>query len=281
VVAERELRALRHLGVEHLSTRSIGVDHIDAEAAVALGIEVEAVGYEPDGVADFAVMLILMAVRNARQVLDGARGGDLRLGARTRDMGDLTVGVVGAGRIGRAVIRRLHGFGCQVLVSTRGDVAGLDAPVVPLDTLLRRSDVVTLHVPLDAANRHFIGTGEIARMRTGAVLVNTSRGALVDTAALLAALEGGRLGGAALDVIEGEGDVVYRDWRGRPLPHRPLRRLLEMPNVIVTPHCAFHTTRALDDTVDRTLAACLSNEGNHTDAQTDDRHPVRGLLRGA
>jgi D-specific alpha-keto acid dehydrogenase len=273
---------LSDAGVEQLSSRSVGVDHIDIAAASALGIDVVGVGYDPDGVADFTVMLVLMAVRNAIDVAGSVRRHDFRLGARRRDLRELTVGVVGAGAIGRAVIRRLGGFGCSVLASTRGPATGLGgAPVVPLDALLRHSDVVTLHVPLDPTTRHLIGAEEIARMRPGAILVNTSRGGLVDTGALVAALDDGRLAGAALDVLEGESGVFYHDWRGRSLSHRALLRLLAMPQVIVTPHTAFHTTRALHDTVDRTLASCLAAERNRTHGQTDGRDRVRGLLRGA
>jgi D-specific alpha-keto acid dehydrogenase len=281
VVSASTLRELREVGVRHLSTRSVGVDHVDIEAASALGIVVEAVGYEPDGVADFTVMSILMAIRHTVAVIGSVGRHDFRLGVRGRDLRDLTVGVVGAGRIGRAVVRRLHGFGCRVLVTTRGPAAGLGAARrVPLDGLLEASDVVTLHVPLDQATRHLIGTEQLARMKRGAVLVNTGRGAVVDTGALLDALDDGRLGGAALDVLEGEEGTFYCDWSGRPLAHSDLARLLDMANVIVTPHMAFHTDRALHDTVERTLTACLHFEReNH--ATTHDRDPVRRLLRGA
>jgi D-specific alpha-keto acid dehydrogenase len=281
VVSASTLRRLREVGVRHLSTRSVGVDHVDVEAASALGIVVEAVGYEPDGVADFTVMSILMAIRHAVGVIDSVGRHDFRLGVRGRDLRDLTVGVVGAGRIGRAVVRRLQGFGCRVLVTTRGPAAGLDGAVrVPLDELLGASDVVTLHVPVDRTTHHLIGTEQLAQMRRGAVLVNTGRGAVVDTGALLDALDDGRLGGAALDVLEGEEGTFYADWTGRPLAHPHLERLLDMAHVIITPHVAFHTHRALHDTVERTLTACLTFE-RETHATTHDRDPVRRLLRGA
>ncbi len=171
-ITRTTLHALHDAGVEHLSTRSIGVDHIDLCAAARLGITVENAVYDPDGVADFTLMLILMSIRNIKEIVGAADGNDFRLTrARGKDLRDLTVGVVGVGSIGSAVITRLQGFGCRVLASTS----------VCLDTLLLESDVVTLHLPLNATTHHLIGHRELATMKAGAVLVNTGRGALVDT----------------------------------------------------------------------------------------------------
>jgi D-specific alpha-keto acid dehydrogenase len=259
-ISSTTLCALHHAGVEHISTRSIGVNHIDLQAAARLGITVENATYAPDGVADYTLMLILMAIRNAKETVTAAHGCDFRLrSARGRELRDLTVGIVGAGRIGTAVIRRLHGFGCRVLASSRG---GQDAAaeLVPLDELLRESDVVTLHVALNAETHHLIGRREIAAMKPGASLVNTGRGALVDTDALVAALEDGRLGGAALDVLEGEGGLFYSDCTNRPIDHGLLLRLQRLPNVVITPHTAYYTRGALYDTVEQTLIKCVTFE---------------------
>ena len=250
-VSGTTLRTLRDAGVEHLSTRSIGVNHIDLCAAAHLGITVENAVYDPDGVADFTVMLILMALRDADGILRAADRNDFRLrDVRGRDLRDLTVGVVGVGNIGRAVIRRLRGFGCRVVSSE----------CARLDELLRASDVVTLHLPLNTRTHHVIGRRELALMRPGAVLVNTGRGALVDTGALVAALEDGALGGAALDVLEGEEGLFYADCRGRPIDHDLLVRLQRLPNVVVTPHTAYYTQRALQDTIEQTLSKCRDFE---------------------
>jgi D-specific alpha-keto acid dehydrogenase len=271
------LHALREAGVEYISTRSIGFDHIDLPAAEHLGITVENVVYAPDGVADFTVMLILMVVRNAREMLGAADRNDFRLGVRGKDLRDMTVGVLGAGHIGQAVIRRLHGFGCRVLAcSNRPVVAAAD--FVSLDELLRASDVVTLHLPLNADTHHVIGQQQIAMMRQGAYLVNTGRGALVDTHALLTALEDGRLSGAALDVLEGEEGLFYVDHATRPVDNQFLLRLQRLPGAIVTPHTAYYTERALHDTVERTLMNCLRFERKRTNGQTQHRDLVRGLL---
>jgi D-specific alpha-keto acid dehydrogenase len=252
-VAAAVLRALRDVGVEHLSTRSIGVNHIDLCAAARLGITVENAVYDPDGVADYTVMLILMAIRDAKAIVTAARRSDFRLPAtRGNDLRDLTVGVVGVGNIGRAVITRLAGFGCRVLASDH----------VALDELLRESDVVTLHAPLNAQTHHLVGRGELATMKRGAYLVNTGRGALVDTDALVEALEDGRLRGAALDVLEGEEGLFYFDCSDQPIDHRRLLELQRMPNVVITPHTAYYTRRALQDTIEQTLSKCCAFESS-------------------
>ena len=274
------LRALRRAGVEHVSTRSIGLDHVDLAAARALGIAVENVVYAPDGVADYTVMLILMAIRDISGIVEAARRQDFRLRShRAPDLRDMTVGVVGAGSIGLAVIRRLQGFGCRVLVcsTARPPVA---AELVALDALLRESDVVTLHLPLTPETRHVIDGERLAAMKRGAFLINTGRGALVDTGALITALESGRLGGAALDVIEGEEGVFYVDHRASPVVHDGLRTLQRLPNVTVTPHTAYFTERALRDTVEGALVRCrrFENERRGGRVETEGRDLVRGLL---
>jgi D-specific alpha-keto acid dehydrogenase len=280
-ITEPILRALRAAGVEHLSTRSIGVDHIDLDAARALGIEVDNTTYAPDGVADFTLMLILMAIRNVKHVVRAAEQHDFRLGdVRGADLRDLTVGVVGVGNIGAAVITRLRGFGCRVLACSNRPQPIVAAERVPLDVLLLHSDVVTLHVPLDADTHHLIGAGQLDRMKPGAFLVNTGRGALVDTDAVLTALEQGRLGGVALDVLEGEDGIFYFDRTTTPIEHSALLRLQKLPNAIVTPHIAYYTQRALRDTVEQTLVKSLDFERNRAHATTDDRDPVRRVLGG-
>jgi len=278
-VSGRELRALKEAGVEYVSTRSIGFDHIDLTAAEQLGIAVENVVYAPDGVADYTVMLILMAIRNATGIVSAAARRDFRLGTRRgKDLRDMTVGVLGVGHIGTAVIRRLQGFGCRVLACSNRPAVAAGAAFVSLDDLLRESDVVTLHVPLDAETHHLIGRRQIGMMKEGAFLINTGRGALVDTGALIAALENGHLGGAALDVLEGEEGLFYVDCRERPVDHQHLLRLQQLPNAIVTPHTAYYTERALYDTVEGTLINCLRFERSRTHDETQDRDLVRGML---
>lgn len=257
-VTNATLRALSGAGVAYISTRSIGCNHLDVRYAASLGIRVENVAYSPDSVADYTLMLILMAIRHAKSVLGRADTHDYRPAAmRGRELRDLTVGVVGSGRIGAAVIDRLRAFGCRVLAHDTSRKTA--AEYVPLDALLRRSDVVTLHTPLTATTHHLFDRRRLGLMKHDAVLVNTARGGLVDTLALIDALEEGRLGGAALDVVEGEEGTFYADCRGRPVDAR-LARLHGLPNVIVSPHAAYDTDHALRDIVANSLINCLNFE---------------------
>jgi D-specific alpha-keto acid dehydrogenase len=258
-VSHGTLRGLSRAGVRYLSTRSVGHDHIDVEFAERLGIRVEGVAYSPDGVADYTLMLVLMALRHAKSVVCRADTGDFRLNdVRGRELRDLTVGVVGTGRIGCAVLDRLRGFGCRVLTHDVRDEG--PARHVPLDELLGRSDVVTLHIPLTPTTRHLLDRRRFALMKHGAVVVNTGRGGLLDTAALVSALESGTLAGAALDVLEGEEGIFYADLRDRPLRHELLDRLRAMPNVLISPHTAYYTDRAVAEMVEHTLVNCLAFE---------------------
>ncbi|HTW97241.1 MAG TPA: NAD(P)-dependent oxidoreductase [Acidimicrobiales bacterium] len=258
-VSDSVLLALREAGVRYLSTRSVGYDHIAVESAANLGILVENVAYSPDSVADFTLMLMLMSLRRVAPTLRRAQAHDYRLSdAPGLELRDLTVGVIGTGRIGAAVIGRLRGFGCRVLAYDRRPK--IAAEYVPLEMLLQESDVVTLHAPLDAGTHHLLDRRRLRVMRRGSFVVNTGRGALVDTAALLAELESGRLGGAALDVLEGEEGIFYNDRRESLIENQLLLRLQRLPNVIVTPHTAYHTGHALRDIVESTLANCLNFE---------------------
>ena len=248
-VGASTLRALSEAGVRYVSARSVGVDHIDVEFARSVGIRVEGIAYSPDSVADYTLMLILMAVRHAKRVLVRPETpGVGAVDARGRELRDLTVGVVGTGRIGSAVLDRLRGFGCRVLTYDIRPGRGHDH--VPLDELLRQSDIVTLHIPLTPRTQHLLDRRRIERMRRGAVVVNTARAALLETEALVSALGTGRLGGAALDVLEGETDSV-------------VAALHAMPNVIVSPHTAYYTDHAVADMVENTLLGCLGFERNH------------------
>ncbi|MCC3765862.1 D-isomer specific 2-hydroxyacid dehydrogenase family protein [Glycomyces sp. TRM65418] len=256
------LRELGRVGVRYVSTRSIGCDHINVPYAASIGITVGTVAYSPDSVADYTLMLMLMAIRDAKTTVRRADVHDYRLNDRRgRELRDLTVGVVGTGRIGAAVMDRLRGFGCRILAHDRN--AKTTADYVPLDALLQRSDVVTLHTPLNAGTYHLLDRRRIERMKPGAVIVNTGRGALVDTEALVPAVESGRLGGAALDVVEGEEGVFYTDCRNRPVESKALLRLQELPNVVISPHTAYYTDRALSDTVEHSIANCLEFESRN------------------
>ncbi len=259
-IASPLLRALSRAGVRYISTRSIGCNHIDVEYAKSVGIAVESAAYSADSVADYTVLLMLMAARNVKSIISRADVHDYRLNdARGRELRDLTVGVIGTGRIGTAVLQRLGGFGCRTVAHDHRPKAFFH--YAPLEDLLQQSDIVTLHVPLAPDTRHLLNRQRIERMKRGAFIINTGRGSLLDTGALIAALEDGRLGGAALDVLEGEEGIFYTDRRNTPIENGMLLRLQELPNVIVTPHTAYYTEHALSDSVENTLINCLRFEG--------------------
>jgi D-specific alpha-keto acid dehydrogenase len=258
-VTNATLLALSEAGVAYISTRSVGYNHIDVEFAEAVGISVETVAYSPDSVADYTLMLMLMAVRHAKSVIRRADVHDYRShDVRGKELRDLTIGVIGTGRIGGAVIDRLRGFGCRMLAyDTRPNTS---ADYVTLGALLEQSDIVTLHTPLTAETHHLLDRHRIERMKHGAVIVNTGRGALLDTEALVCALDSGRLGGAALDVLEGEEGIFYADCSDKPIESPLLLRLHKLPNVLISPHIAYYTDHALSETVENSLLNCLNFE---------------------
>lgn len=254
-ISEANLLNLSRAGVKYISTRSVGYDHIDIRAAVRMGITVGNVQYSPDGVADYTLMLMLMAIRNAKSIVSRSESHNFKLhNTRGRELRDMTVGVVGTGRIGRAVIKRLHGFGCRVLTYSRGQDCG------QLNELLKNSDIISLHTPLNEETYHMLGKKQLDIMKNGAFLINTGRGALIDTSELISALEAGKIGGAALDVLEGEEGIFYFDYSKKPIGNKNLLKLQNMPNVIITPHTAYYTRRALYDTVEKTILNCLDFE---------------------
>ncbi len=258
------LLALSEAGVTYISTRSVGCNHVDVRYAASVGISVETVAYSPDSVADYTLMLMLMVVRHAKSVIRRTEVHDYRLSdVRGRELRDLTIGVIGTGRIGGAVVDRLRGFGCRTLAYDVRPKTSAD--YVTLEALLEQSDIVTLHAPLTAATHHLLDRHRIEQMKHGAVIVNTGRGALIDTGALVSALESGRLDGAALDVLEGEEGIFYSDCSDTAIEAQLLLRLHKLPNVLITPHTAYYTDHALRDTVEGSITNCLKfiREGRH------------------
>jgi D-specific alpha-keto acid dehydrogenase len=258
-VANSALLALSRVGVRYISTRSIGYNHIDVEYAESIGLVVGNVAYSPDSVADYTLMLMLMAVRDAKSAIRRVDAYDYRLSdTRGKELRDLTVGVIGTGRIGAAVIDRLRGFGSRVLAHDKRHQN--IAEYVSIDEILMQSDIVTLHAPLNADTYHLLDRRRIEQMKPGAYIINTGRGSLIDTEALTLALENGRLGGAALDVLEGEEGIFYTDFGGRSVQNELLARLQELPNVLISPHTAYYTDHALRDIVENSLINCLKFE---------------------
>jgi len=250
-----------------IATRSTGFDHIDLEACRQRQISVSNVpSYGENTVAEHTFALILMLARKVHQSYAQVREGHVELAALTGfDLQGKTIGVVGAGRIGLHVIRIARGFGMRVLAHDLhrdpflADLLGFQ--YVGLDLLLAESDIVSLHCPLTAATHHMIGGRQFGRIKRGALLINTARGALVDTDALIAALDAGQVGGVGLDVLEGE-ELIREEKQlldGRQnveMLRTALRNrlLLERDDVVFTPHNAFNSREALVRILDTTLA---------------------------
>ena len=238
------LQRFADLGVRFILCRSIGYDHVDLEAARELGMRVSNVGYPPDSVADYAIMLMMMCLRNIQEILKRAEVQDYSLKNKIgRDISGVTVGVIGTGKIGTTVIRHLSGFGCPILAYDpyENDEAKKYAEYVPLDELLRQADVITLHANATEENHHLLDSRAFAMMKQDAVIVNTSRGKLIDTDALIDAIESGKLAGAALDVLEKEDGLYYYNKTAQVIANRQMAILRSFPNVIMCPHTAFYT----------------------------------------
>ena len=243
------VEVLAKSGVRLIALRAAGFDNVDIEAAHAHGITVARVpSYSPNAVAEHAFALLLSLNRKVHLAYQRIREGNFALdGLIGFDLAGKTIGIIGVGNIGSVAARIGRGFGCRILgvdPLPRDDCRGV-VEYVAMDELLDQSDVVTLHCPLTDDTRHLIGDAEFARMKPGAVLINTSRGACVDTVALLRHLETGRLGGAALDVYEHEQELFFEDRSGQGIADTQFAELLACPRVLVTGHMGFLTAEAL------------------------------------
>lgn len=254
------LDVLAHVGVKLIALRSAGFNHVDLSRAAELGLPVVRVPeYSPHAVAEHAVALVLTMNRKLHRAYARVREWNFSLeGLVGVDLHGKTVGIVGTGRIGRVAARIFHGFGCRILAfDVRADdtlVADTGAHYVGLDELYRESDIISLHVPLTPETHHMIDAAALAKMKPGVMLVNTGRGALIDSKALIDVLKTGHLGGAGLDVYEEEEGVFFYDLSDRVLKDDVLARLLTFPNVLVTAHQGFLTREALANIARTTLA---------------------------
>jgi D-lactate dehydrogenase len=258
VVDAEVIESLAAGGTRLLALRSSGFNHVDLRAAEASGIAVMRVpAYSPHAVAEFTVGLMLAVERRIHRAYARVRDGNFSLeGLLGSDLRGRTVGIIGTGRIGALVARILHGFGCQLLVHdpvVDPEIAALGGRSVDIDTLLTSSDIITLHCPLTPQSHHLIDASAIARMRKGVMIVNTSRGALVDTRAVNDGLKSGHIGTLALDVYEEEADLFFEDLSDRVITDDVFSRLLTFPNVLITAHQAFFTSEALERIAETTL----------------------------
>jgi len=252
------LAVLAKVGVRLLALRCAGHNNLDLAAAHRLGLRaVHVPSYAPYAVAEHVFALLLSIVRHVPRAHDRVRDGNFSVeGLVGLNLHGKSFGVVGLGQIGRTVATIAHGFGCRLLAyEPAPQPTGLPISFMPLEELLTASDIVSLHAPLTPQTYHMIDGSRLASMRSGAVLINTSRGGLIDTAALVAALKAGRLGGVGLDVYEEEERVFYRDLSDQVLSDDLLARLLTFRNVLVTSHMGFLTREALAEIASTTLAS--------------------------
>jgi D-lactate dehydrogenase len=208
-----------------------------------------------------------MALRKMKMIMKRADGMDYSLqGSIGRQIGDLTVGVVGTGKIGEHVIRNLSGFGCRILASDpyEKDSVKQYAQYVDRDTLFAESDVITFHVPAVPGTHHIVRKETIAQMKDGVVLVNTARGSVINTPDLIDALECGKVGAAALDVVENELGIFYGDYKYKVIGHREMSILKDMPNVLMLPHMAFYTENAVSDMVEHSIESIAAEAAGQT-----------------
>jgi len=252
------LQALSDRGLLLVALRCAGFNNVDIEAAQRLGICVARVpAYSPHSVAEHTLALMLALNRKTHRAYNRIRDGNFSLhGLLGFELRGRTVGIIGTGRIGQAVAEIMRGFGCNMLaydIAQNPACSALGVNYVGLDELYRASDIITLHCPLNQQTRHLIDAAALERMRRGVMLLNTSRGAVVDTAAVIAALKSGQVGYLGMDVYEQEGDLFFRNLSEQVIQDDIFERLLTFPNVLITGHQGFFTTEALASIAATTL----------------------------
>ena len=267
-VSARVLEILNANGTHLVALRCAGFNNVDLKTAAQLGIQVVRVpAYSPYAVAEHTVGLMLTLNRKIYKSYTRVREGNFSLdGLLGFDMHQRTVGVIGTGKIGAIVADIVKGFGCHVLaydVRRNPEVEQLGAQYVSLNELYKRSDIITLHCPLIPETYHLIGADAVRRMKAGVMLINSSRGELIDTKAVIAALKSGKIGYLGLDVYEEEADLFFEDLSTRVIQDDVFSRLLTFPNVIITGHQAFFTREAMRNIAETTLQNIADVENGH------------------
>jgi D-lactate dehydrogenase len=245
------LEGLHGAGIRVVALRCAGFNNVDLGVAARLGLTVVRVpAYSPHGVAEHAVALLLTLVRKTHKAYARVREGNFALdGLLGHNIHGLTVGVIGTGQIGAIFARIMAGFGCRILahdVRENPEVAALPGEYVSVAEILGRSDIISLHCPLLPATRHLINEAAVEKMKPGVVLINTSRGALVDAEAVIGGIKSGKIGGLGLDVYEEEAGLFFEDKSQTIIQDDVLSRLLTFPNVLITGHQAFFTREAIE-----------------------------------
>lgn len=252
------LEILRAGGTELIAMRCAGFNNVDLVAAQMLGMRVVRVpAYSPYAVAEHTLGLLLSLNRRLYRAYNRVREGNFSLqGLVGFDIHGLTVGIIGTGTIGEKVIRLFNGFGCKVLcydVVENEAIKALGAEYVPLEALFAQSDIISLHCPLLESTYHLIDAAAIAQMKRGVTVLNTSRGGLIDTTAVIEGLKSGHIGNLGIDVYEEEDNLFFEDQSGKVMQDDVFARLLTFPNVLITGHQAFFTSNALTQIARTTL----------------------------
>jgi D-lactate dehydrogenase len=268
-------------GLRLLALRSAGFNHVDLAAAARLGVTVTRVpAYSPHAVAELAAGLVLTLNRKLHRAYNRVREGNFALdGLLGFDLHDRTVGVLGTGRIGAVFCHIMKGFGCRVLASDPYPSDELqDAGVVYTDTgeVFAEADIIALHMPLMPDTHHIINDGAVQRMKHGVMLINTSRGGLVDTRAVIDGLKSGRIGALGLDVYEEEADLFFEDLSDTVIQDDVFARLLTFPNVLITGHQGFFTGEALQNIAETTLGSVTAFERGTGELHEVTLERVRG-----
>ncbi|PSB52076.1 hydroxyacid dehydrogenase, partial [filamentous cyanobacterium Phorm 6] len=263
------LRAIAQNGVRLLALRSAGFNHVDLAVARDLDLTLLRVpAYSPYAVAEHAVAMILSLNRKIHRAYNRVREGNFALdGLLGFDLHGKTVGIVGTGRIGAITAQILHGFGCRLLgydVYQNPDCVALGMEYVALPELFAASDIVSLHCPLIPETYHLINAGAIEQMKPGIMLINTSRGQLIDTKAVIKGLKSGKIGYLGLDVYEQETDLFFEDLSNHVIQDDVFQRLLTFPNVLITGHQAFFTEEALKNIAESTIGNITDFEQGRT-----------------
>lgn len=245
---------LYSIGVKSVALRCAGYNNVDVRHAFGKLHVFHVPAYSPYAVAEHAIALLLTSIRRIHKAYIRTKDFNFSLSGLTGfDLHGKTVGVIGTGRIGRVFIDICKGFGMKVIAYDKFPAQDSGIDYVSLDKLFAESDIISLHCPLTEETHHLIDEGAIAKMKKGVVLINTSRGALIDADALLSGIKSRQVGAACLDVYEEESDIFFEDFSGHIMDDDTLARLISMPNVIVTSHQAFLTEEALNNIAETTV----------------------------
>lgn len=257
-IATREaLEIISSFGIKYMASRSAGTNNIDLEACKEFGIKATNVpAYSPNSVSEFTIGLALTLTRKINAGIKRVQVQNFGLnGLIGTEIRNLTVGVIGTGRIGTNVVKAFSGFGCKIIANDiyQNDEVKKYAEYKTIDELYAEADIITLHCPLFDDNYHMINDDSIAKMKDGVMIINAARGGLVDPEALIKGLKSGKIRGAALDTYENEVGIFHNDHTNSILQDDILARLLQFPNLVITPHYAFYTDEAVSNMVEIAL----------------------------